>query len=67
MDGTSYKSVLKFAINGVIEDIRNNARYGDSEFLQGQEVGLMLALEKLDASSFLLEQWDNLVQKGATA
>ena len=45
------KSVLKIQINYITE----NPRYEESDYLQGQEVGLMIALEKIDASKFLYE------------
>ena len=45
------ENVLKLQIHYITED----PRYDDSEYLQGQEAGLMIALEKIAASKFLTE------------
>ena len=45
------KSVLRMQINYITE----NPNYEMSDDLQGQERGLLIALEKIEDSNFLLE------------
>ena len=46
------KLILKMQINYILED----PDYEESEHLQGQEVGLRIAIEKIEQSSFLFER-----------
>ena len=48
-----YAEILKSVIKMQIGYITENPNYGESECLQGQEIGLMIALEKIEASEFL--------------
>ena len=57
MDGMSYKEVLKSALMMCVKETVNDKDYESSEKLQGIEIGLLTAIEKLEASSFLLEGW----------
>lgn len=49
------ESVLKYQLHFITED----PRYEESEYLQGQEAGLRIALEKIEASKFLTEEYIN--------
>ena len=51
-----YADILKMVLKIQIDYIKNNPRYCDSELLQGQEIGLEIAIEKIDASLFLTEE-----------
>lgn len=50
-----YAEILKAVIQMQISYITSNPKYDDSDYLQGQEVGLMIALDKINASKFLTE------------
>lgn len=50
-----YAEILKAVLKMQIGYIQENPRYYDSEYLQGQEEGLRIALEKIEASNFLME------------
>ena len=50
-----YAEILKSVIKIQIGYITENPNYEYSDYLQGQEQGLMTALDKIEASSFLLE------------
>lgn len=50
-----YAEILKGVLKMQIGYIQENPRYDESEYLQGQEIGLRIALEKIEASSFLFE------------
>jgi len=50
-----YAEILKAVLKMQIGYIQENPRYDDSEYLQGQEEGLRIALEKIEASNFLME------------
>ena len=51
-----YAEILKSVIKMQIGYITENPNYDESDYLQGQEQGLMIALDKIEASSFLLEE-----------
>ena len=50
-----YAEILKAVLKMQIGYIQENPRYDGNEYLQGQEEGLRIALEKIDASQFLME------------
>ena len=53
-----YIKVLKSVLKMQIEYIREDPRYEDfeySEYMEGQESGLMIALDKIEASRFLIK------------
>ena len=50
-----YSEILKAILASEIQDIYNNPKYGENEYLQGQVVGLYTALNKIDTSQFLIE------------
>ena len=50
-----YAEILTAVLIMQIGYIQENPRYDDSEYLQGQEEGLRIALEKIEASQFLIE------------
>ena len=50
-----YAEILKSVIKIQIDYITENPEYETSDYLQCQETGLMIALEKIADSSFLLE------------
>ena len=52
-----YKDLMKSVLMMAVKEITNDDNYEDSELLQGQEMGLLLAIDKVEASSFLLEKW----------
>ena len=53
MSSKEYAQVLASVLKLQIQCIREDSEYEDSELLQGQEIGLMIALEKIKASEFL--------------
>lgn len=50
-----YAEILKAVLKMQIGYIQENPRYDDSKYLQGQKEGLRIALEKIEASNFLME------------
>ena len=50
-----YSVILKYVLEMQIAFIRENENYDTSDYLQGQEVGLMTAIDKIEASKFLME------------
>ena len=50
-----YSEILKMVLKLQINYITDNPNYSDSEYLQGQEAGLLIAIDKIDASKFLTE------------
>ena len=50
-----YAEILKSVLKMQISYITENPNYEMSDNLQGQEQGLLIALEKIEASSFLTE------------
>lgn len=50
-----YAEILKAAIKIQILYITEDPKYDYDEYLQGQEQGLLIALEKIEASKFLTE------------
>ena len=52
-----YAEILKAVIEMQIKYIQQDSRYEYSENLQGQEIGLTIALDKIEASQFLIEDW----------
>lgn len=56
MDSKSYFDTLKIVLKMAIKDIIDDPRYEESTLLQGQKMGLMIALEKLERSKFLIEE-----------
>lgn len=50
-----YSVLLRYVLKMQIAYIRENENYETSDYLQGQEVGLMTAIDKIDASGFLME------------
>jgi len=50
-----YAEILKSVLKMQISYITENPNYETSDHLQGQEQGLLIALEKIEASSFLTE------------
>ena len=50
-----YSEILKSVLEMQLCYIRENPNYDDSEYLQGQEVGLMIALDKIEKSEFLIK------------
>ena len=50
-----YAEILKAVIEMQIKYIQQDSRYEYSENLQGQEIGLTIALDKIEASQFLME------------
>lgn len=47
-----YAEILKSVLQMQISYITENPNYETSDYLQGQEQGLLIALEKIEASSF---------------
>ena len=56
MNAQHYAEILKSVIKIQIHDITENPRYEESNYLQGQEMGLLIALDKIEASKFLFER-----------
>lgn len=54
----NYADILKFAINGQIEYQKEEIQkaYANEDFHRGVIEGLRIALEKIDASEFLMEE-----------
>jgi len=50
-----YSEILESVLRIQIGCIRSNPNYEDSDYLQGQEVGLLTAIDKIKASKFLTE------------
>ena len=50
-----YAEILESVLRIQIGYIRSNPNYEDSDYLQGQEVGLLTAIDKIKASNFLTE------------
>lgn len=50
-----YSKILEMVLRMQITYIAENPNYGDSEYLQGQEMGLLIAIDKIKASEFLTE------------
>lgn len=50
-----YAEILESVLRMQIDYIRSNPNYEDSDYLQGQEVGLLTAIDKIKASNFLTE------------
>lgn len=50
-----YAEILTAVLMMQIRYIQENPNYDDNEYLQGQEEGLRIALEKIEASQFLTE------------
>ena len=50
-----YAEILKSVLKMQISYITENPNYETSDYLQGQEQGLLIALEKIETSSFLTE------------
>lgn len=50
-----YAEILKAVIEMQIKFIQQDSRYEYSENLHGQEIGLTIALDKIEASQFLIE------------
>ena len=52
-----YADVLKFAIQMQIADVEKAMYkpFADMDYLEGVRRGLMIAIEKIDASKFLME------------
>lgn len=50
-----YAEILESVLRVQIDYIRLNPNYEDSDYLQGQEVGLLTAIDKIKASKFLTE------------
>lgn len=50
-----YAEILESVLRIQIGYIRSNPNYEDDDYLQGQEVGLLTAIDKIKASKFLTE------------
>ncbi len=50
-----YSEILEMVLRLQIDYIINNPDYENSDFLQGQEVGLLTAIDKINKSKFLTE------------
>lgn len=50
-----YADLMKIILRMQINYLKEYPDYGNSDFLNGQEVGLMTAIEKIEASSFLFK------------
>ena len=50
-----YAEILKSVLKMQISYITENPNYEMSDYLQGQEKGLLIALDKIEASRFLTE------------
>lgn len=50
-----YAEILKAVIEMQIKFIQQDSRYEYGENLQGQKIGLTIALDKIEASQFLIE------------
>ena len=50
-----YAEILKSVLKMQIGYITENPNYEMSDYLQGQEKGLLIALDKIEASRFLTE------------
>lgn len=50
-----YSEILKMVLKMQISYITENPNYGESEYLQGQEAGLLIAIDKINASEFLMK------------
>lgn len=50
-----YSEILKAVLTMQIQAIFENPKYEESDYLQGQVVGLYTALDKINASQFLTE------------
>ncbi len=50
-----YSEILKAVITMQIQNIFENPRYEESDYLQGQVTGLYITLDKIKASQFLIE------------
>ena len=50
-----YAEILTAVIEMQIKFIQEDSKYEYDEGLQGQEIGLTIALDKIEASKFLLE------------
>lgn len=50
-----YAQILKAVLQMQIEMIRQNPRYWDDDYLQGQAFGLEIAIDKIKAAEFLTE------------
>ena len=55
MTAKEYAEILTAVIKMQIQYIQQDARYEHSERLQNQEIGLTIALEKIESSKFLFE------------
>lgn len=55
MNKKEYMETMKAILEMQIGYIEEDENYEDSDFLQGQVVGLRIAIEKLNASAFLAE------------
>lgn len=50
-----YSEILKMVLELQINYITENPDYYKSEYLQGKEAGLLIAIDKIKASEFLME------------
>ena len=50
-----YSEILKMVLELQINYITENPDYYESEYLQGKEAGLLIAIDKIKASEFLME------------
>lgn len=50
-----YSEILRSVIGMAIKEIFSDPNYENSDYLQGQVVGLYTALDKIDKSQFLIE------------
>ncbi len=56
MDKNEFRKLMIDIFKMQINAITENPKYEDSEFLQGQEVGLMIAIDKMNSAAFLTEE-----------
>ena len=55
MTTKEYIEVLKSVLTVQIGYRQDHPKYDESEFLQGEESGLLIALAKIEASEFLID------------
>lgn len=56
MDKNEFRKLMIDIFKMQINAITENPKYEDSEFLQGQEVGLMIAIDKMNSAAFFTEE-----------